>query len=171
MKSVLFFTHNRGSHEIQKTPPFPDFRILSYDRPRAREADVQHGIGFRTERLENFPHWRDGGHVRRKDGDEAGQGFITLGEIAGIIGGIRFMAGRPCGRAAARPEARRGRMEVRTRSVRLTGSAFFRQNPAQVPTRKDQDARHAFRRVVPSPRHRLRAEKTCKDMKQVYSLK
>ena len=62
-------------------------------------------------------------------------------------------------------------MGVRTRSVRLTGSAFFRQNPAQVPTRKEQDARHAFRRVVPSPRHRLRAEKTCKDMKQVYSLK
>ena len=162
MKSVLFFTHNGGSHEIQKTPPVPDFRIMSYDRPRARKSNMQHGIGFGTERLENFPRWRDGGHVRRKDGYEIGLRFHDRRINAGIIGGIRFMEGRPCGRAAARPEARRGRMEVRTRSVRLTGSAFFRQNPAQVPTRKDQADRRGLRRGVASPRHRLRAEKyTC----------
>ena len=171
MKSVLFFTQYGGSHEIQKTPPVSDFRIMSYDRPRAREVDVQHGIGSGTERLEESPRWRDSGKFRRKDGYEIGLRFCDRRKEAGIIGGIRFMEGRPCGRAAARPEARRGRMEVRTRSVRLTGSAFFRQNPAQVPTRKEQDARHAFRRVVASPRPRLRAEKTCKDMKQVYSMK
>ena len=126
---------------IPPSPPVLNFRIFRHDPPRIRKPDVQDGIGFRAERPEDFPRRRDGGHVRRKDRDECGLGFLDGRKGAGLLRIFRSLEGRACGRAAARPSARRGRIARKAfrtrrglRRVRLTRSAFFR----QIPNRKNQ---------------------------------
>ena len=111
---------------IPPSPPVLNFRVFGDDRPRTRKADVQHGIGFRAERPEDFPRGRDGGHVRRKDRDERGLGFLDGGKEAGLLRIFRSLEGRTCGRAAARPDGHAGRIARRAFRTRRGLSRFER---------------------------------------------
>ena len=157
-RCVLLLPQYGGFNPIKVTPPTFYAAILGDEGPRAAELDVQHGIGFRSERAKDFLGREIRGDILRQDRDERGLG-IGDARKRSILRGIR--AGRACGRAAARHGDRRGansrtalvwrQGSPRQRQGRLHRSAFGRQIP-------NLKARNRFWRLVTSPRQRLRAD-------------
>ena len=125
--------------------PTPSAILIFRDFPRRptteAESDMQHGIGFRAERPEDFPRRRDGGHVRRKDREEAGpfSGTWKRSRIAGDFP------------KSGRPSVRQSRREAlwsrgTNRPKRFPNATRLKPRPPdplpvffrQIPTRKNQ---------------------------------
>ena len=99
---------NGGLNPVEVTPPFPCRLIFQHIRPFGRVLDMQHGIGFRPLRTEDFFGRGYGLQILRQDRDERGLGIGDERKRSILRGIFGIRAGRACGRAAARHGDRRG---------------------------------------------------------------
>ena len=137
---VLLWSQGGVSNVLPYRPPFILAPITGHNSPQARELNVEDGVGFRAERAKDFCGGDVRGDILRQDRHERGLG-IGDGRKGSVLWGIfRILAGRACGRAAAR-HGDRGGQPFRT-------AFFLRQGlPRQ---RRGRLRRSAGRRQIPT---------------------
>ena len=105
---VLFIADQALLRDAEKTPPFPCRLIFRHIGPFGRVLDMQHGIGFRPLRTEDYFGRGYGLQILRQNRDERGLGIGDERKRSILRGIFGIRAGRACGRAAARHGDRRG---------------------------------------------------------------